>query len=46
MRLGGTLVTVDPQTGKALAIRRLLVTEQEAARLEPIGLPAAEVEGP
>ncbi|MBN2578292.1 MAG: YmdB family metallophosphoesterase [Pirellulales bacterium] len=33
VRLHGTLVDVDPQTGRAAAIRRLVVTEADAARL-------------
>jgi metallophosphoesterase (TIGR00282 family) len=34
VRLGATLVTVDPATGKATDIRRIVVSEDEAARLE------------
>ena len=34
VRLGGTLVTVDPASGKATAIRRILVRQEEADRLE------------
>ncbi len=33
-RLGGTLVTVDPSTGKATAIRRILIGQEEADALQ------------
>lgn len=33
-RIGATLVTVDPETGRATAIRRILVNETEADQLE------------
>ncbi len=36
VRLGATLVSVDPLTGKALDIRRIVVGEEEAARLEAL----------
>ena len=34
VRLGGTIVDVDANTGKALSIKRLCVTEADLARLE------------
>ena len=34
VRLGATLVSVDPMTGMATGIRRILVTQDEADRLE------------
>ncbi len=34
VRLGATLVTVDPNSGKATAIRRIQVNQEEAERLE------------
>ena len=36
VRLNGTLVDVDPATGRASAVRRLCVTEAEAEALRPI----------
>ncbi len=39
VRLGGTLVTVDPATGKATDIRRIVVREEEADRLEALVAP-------
>ncbi len=38
VRLGATLVTVDPATGKATDIRRIVVREDEAERLEALGV--------
>jgi len=35
-RIGATLVSADPETGKALAIRRILVDEAEADQLEKL----------
>jgi metallophosphoesterase (TIGR00282 family) len=37
VRLGATLVSVDPRTGKSTGIRRIQVGEQEAERLELLG---------
>ena len=37
-RLAGAIVDIDPQTGKATAIRRVMIREDEATRLEQIGL--------
>ena len=36
VRLNGTMVQVDPATGKAIAICRLVVGEQDAERLEQL----------
>lgn len=41
VRLHGTLVDVDPSTGRALAIRRVAITEAEAARLAQAAGPLA-----
>ena len=39
VRLAGTIVDVDPATGKATAIRRICVNEDEADRLAAIASP-------
>lgn len=48
VRLGATIVEVDPDTGRATGIRRLQVTEQDLPRLEslcsPVLLPGADDE--
>ena len=36
VRINGTLVDVDPETGRAFAVRRLCVTEREAESLAPV----------
>jgi hypothetical protein len=41
VRLGGTIVEVDPATGRALGIRRLLLRENDVERLELLCAPAA-----
>jgi len=41
VRLCGTIVDADPATGRANGIRRLVVTEQEAAELAAAAAPAA-----
>lgn len=38
-RLGGTVVEVDPRTGRATGIRRLQITEQDLPRLESLCAP-------
>jgi len=40
VRLGGTIVEVDPTTGKALGIRRLVLREDDAERLATVSPPA------
>ena len=40
VRLGGTIVEVDPSTGRARGIRRVWLTENDAARLETLRPPA------
>ncbi len=40
VRLGGTIVDIDPETGKARAIRRLVVRQQDAERLAALAPPA------
>ncbi len=42
VRINGTLVDVDPQTGRASAIRRLCVRQGEAAELSALRGPRAE----
>jgi hypothetical protein len=37
VRISGTIVEIDPTTGKATAIERLTVTEEEALRLANLG---------
>ena len=37
VRISGTLVTVDPAVGRATAVRRILVHQDEADRLEALG---------
>lgn len=48
VRLGATIVEVDPDTGRATGIRRIQVTEQDLPRLEslcsPVLLPGADDE--
>ncbi len=39
VRINGTLVDVDPQTGRASAVRRLCVTQTEAAELAALKSP-------
>ena len=34
-RLGGAIVDVDPETGRALAIRRVMLDEAKLAELQP-----------
>lgn len=46
VRLGGTIVQVDPATGKALAIRRVVVREQDADRLEQLAPPQRDAADP
>lgn len=41
VRLGGTVVEVDPATGRALSIRRLQLRESDLPRLERLCAPAA-----
>lgn len=41
VRISGSIVDVDPATGRALSIQRLLVTEAEAAQLAATARPAA-----
>ena len=36
VRLNGSLVDLDPQTGRASGIRRIVVTEAEARRLAEV----------
>ena len=36
-RIGGAIVDVDPETGKATSINRVMIDEQEAADLQGIG---------
>lgn len=36
-RIGGAIVDVDPETGNATAIKRVMINEQEAAELQGIG---------
>ena len=36
VRINGTIVDVDPETGRATAIRRICVTEADATRLERV----------
>lgn len=43
VRLGATLVTVDPRTGRATAIRRMAVTEAQADALEKLVAPDYQV---
>lgn len=40
VRLHGTIVDIDAGTGRALAVRRLIVTQAEALQLERLGRPA------
>ncbi|MHB0955938.1 MAG: TIGR00282 family metallophosphoesterase [Pirellulaceae bacterium] len=40
VRLGGTLVEIDPVSGRALGIRRILLTENDTARLETLRPPS------
>jgi hypothetical protein len=40
VRLLGTIVDVEPESGRATAIRRICVTEEEAERLASLGEPA------
>jgi len=42
VRLRATLVSVDPDTGKATGIRRILITQDEADRLEKLALAAQD----
>jgi metallophosphoesterase (TIGR00282 family) len=41
VRLGGTIVEVDPVTGRAVGIRRLLLREDDVERLETLSAPAS-----
>jgi hypothetical protein len=40
-RLSGTIVEVDPNTGRAMSIERLRVTQDEADRLAGVPVQAA-----
>ena len=42
VRLSGTIVEADPQSGRATAIRRVSVTEADLPRLEAIAKATAE----
>jgi hypothetical protein len=41
VRLGGTIVEVDAATGKAVGIRRLVLREDDAQRLEVLSPPTS-----
>jgi metallophosphoesterase (TIGR00282 family) len=43
VRLGGTIVDVDPTTGRARGIRRVWLTELDAARLETVRPPTLPI---